>query len=241
MTAPALRLTAVHKDYAGLRALAGVDLTVAAAQVHALVGLNGAGKSTLMRVLLGMTRPTSGEAQVRGRDVAVMRPAHWMGVGHLVESPLAYAELTVAENLRIAGRLAGLPDRAARRAAQRVGEELVLTRWWDKRARTLSMGNRQRLGLAAALLADPSVIILDEPTNGLDPAGVLLIREAIARRAAAGAAVLVSSHHLDEVARIADRISVINGGRIIGALAPDGADIERSFFQLVYADVEGAG
>jgi ABC-2 type transport system ATP-binding protein len=113
------------------------------------------------------------------------------------------------------------------------------------RARRLSLGNRQRLGLAAALQHHPDAIVLDEPTNGLDPAGVILLREALVRRAAAGAGVLVSSHHLDEVARIAQRITVINSGRVIGTLDPHGIDIERSFFKLVHTDdqnpVHGAG
>jgi ABC-2 type transport system ATP-binding protein len=118
--------------------------------------------------------------------------------------------------------------------------ELKLEQYWDRRARALSLGNRQRLGLAAALVADPTVLVLDEPTNGLDPAGVMLVRQALLRRVRQdGMAVLVSSHHLDEVARIADRITVINDGKVIGTLDPHGVDIERSFFALVYADVEG--
>ncbi len=160
-------------------------------------------------------------------------------MGHLVESPLAYPELTVEDNLRIAGRLVGLTDPAAREGARRIAEELALTPWWGKRARTLSLGNRQRLGLGGALIGDPTVLVLDEPTNGLDPAGVVLVRRAILDRVRERVVpVLVSSHHLDEVARIADRISVINGGRMIGTLDPGGTDIERRFFDLVYADVE---
>jgi ABC-2 type transport system ATP-binding protein len=102
------------------------------------------------------------------------------------------------------------------------------------------MGNRQRMGLAAALQHDPDLIVLDEPTNALDPSGVILLREALLRRAAAGAGVLVSSHHLDEVARIATRISVIAAGRMVGTLDPDGIDIERAFFTLVYDVAAGS-
>jgi ABC-2 type transport system ATP-binding protein len=240
VTTPALELAGVVKHYGDLAALAGVELTVQPGEIHALVGLNGAGKSTLMRVLLGMTRPSEGVARVRGTPVSEMQPQDWRGVGHLVETPLAYPELTVADNLRIAGLLAGLDRPAARAGAEHIAEELALTRWWRRRARTLSLGNRQRLGLGGALLADPTVLVLDEPTNGLDPAGVVLVRGVLLARVAMGASVLVSSHHLDEVARIATRISVINGGRIIGTIDPAGTDIERRFFELVYADV-GAG
>ena len=114
--------------------------------------------------------------------------------------------------------------------------ELGVHRYARVRASRLSLGNRQRIGLAAALQHDPDVIVVDEPTNALDPAGTILFREALVRRAGEGAAVLVSSHHLDEVARVAHRISVINAGRLIGTLDPGGADIERAFFALVHDD-----
>ena len=123
----------------------------------------------------------------------------------------------------------------------RVAIRATSSRWWletstpaPAAARRMSLGNKQRLGLAAALQHDPDLIVLDEPTNALDPSGVILLREALLRRAAAGAGVLVSSHHLDEVARIATRISVIADGRMIGTLDPDGVDIERAFFALVH-------
>jgi len=109
------------------------------------------------------------------------------------------------------------------------------------RVRRLSAGNRQRVGLASALQHHPRILVLDEPTSTLDPAGVLLLRDALRRRAAVGAAILVSSHHLDEVARIADRITVLNAGRVVGALDPGAADIERAFFQLVLTDDERRG
>ncbi len=104
----------------------------------------------------------------------------------------------------------------------------------------MSLGNKQRLGLAAALQHRPDLIVLDEPTNALDPSGIIALREALLRRADAGAGVLVSSHHLDEVARIAHRISVLADGRLVGTLDPDGIDIERSFFALVHAATRSA-
>ncbi|WBQ01892.1 ABC transporter ATP-binding protein [Kribbella sp. CA-293567] len=213
--------------------VAAVDLTVAPGEIHALVGLNGAGKSTLMRLLLGMLAPTAGMVRVGGRD---LRQTDWAAVGHLVEYPLAYRELTCRQNLVLSARLHRVPASRITSTVESALSELRLTQYADRRAGKLSLGNRQRLGLAAALQHDSRLIVLDEPTNSLDPAGVILLREAITRRAAAGAGVLVSSHHLDEVARIADRISVLNAGRIIGSLDPHGVDIERSFFALVLAD-----
>ena len=118
----------------------------------------------------------------------------------------------------------------------RIMTELNLAQYGACRSGKLSLGNRQRLGLASALQHDPRLIVLDEPSNALDPAGVILLREALLKRAAEGAGILVSSHHLDEVARISGRISVLNAGRIIGSLDPHEIDIERSFFDLVLAD-----
>jgi ABC-2 type transport system ATP-binding protein len=235
----ALELASASKTYSNIAVLRNVNLLVEEGEIHALVGLNGAGKTTIMRLLVGIVRPTSGSVKIRGRDVASLAARDWTGIGHLIESPLAYPELTVAQNLWASGRLAGLSSAAARASAAKLADELLLTAWWSRRSKTLSLGNRQRLGLAAALIADPSIVILDEPTNALDPAGVVAVREALLRRVReTGMTVLVSSHHLDEVSRIADRISVINAGRMIGTLEPDEIDIERRFFALVYADVE---
>jgi len=210
-----------------------LDLDVDAGQIHALVGLNGAGKSTLMRLLLGMLRPDRGTVRIDGRELP---HAPWARVGHLVEHPFAYGELDARTNLVLAARLHGVPAKVAGTVVDRAMTELGVERYANVRVRRLSTGNRQRIGLAAALQHRPDVIVVDEPTNALDPAGVILFREALLRRAAAGAGVLVSSHHLDEVARVADRISVINAGRLIGTLDPHGIDLERAFFALVHRD-----
>jgi ABC-2 type transport system ATP-binding protein len=233
-----IELRGVSKSYGDTAVLRGVDLTLTPGEIHALVGLNGAGKTTIMRLILAMTRPDEGSVDVRGTDVAATRSGGWSAVGHVVDAPLAYPELTVEQNLNLAGRLNDMTREASRAAAVRVAEELRLTRWWSRRARTLSQGNRQRLGLGAALIHEPSLLVLDEPTSALDPSGVVVVREALVRRARNGTSVLVSSHHLDEVARIADRVTVINDGRIIGSLEPDEPDIERRFFALVLADAQ---
>ena len=231
-----IELRKVSKSYGDTPVLRGVDLTLQRGEIHALVGLNGAGKTTVMRLVLGMARADEGSVVVGGADVAGVRSGGWSGVGHFVDAPLAYPELSVEQNLTLAGRLNAMTGEASRAAAVRVAEELRLTAWWGRRARTLSQGNRQRLGLGAALIREPSVLVLDEPTSALDPSGVVVVREALVRRARNGASVLVSSHHLDEVARIADRVTVINQGRIIGSLEPDEPDIERRFFALVLSD-----
>lgn len=191
---------------------------------------------SLQEQWLGMLRPDEGEVRVGGMALADLPPRAWAGVGHLVEQAVAYGELDVRSNLRLSARLHGATPVEATAMVESVIAELDLTRYGRVRARRLSLGNRQRVGLAAALQHDPRLIILDEPTNALDPAGVILLRGALLRRAQSGAGVVVSSHHLDEVARIADRISVMNDSRIIGALDPATVDLERAFFSLVHAD-----
>lgn len=236
-TSQLLQCSNVSKRYGSEPVLDGVNFDVREGEVHALVGLNGAGKSTLMRLVLGMTRADGGSVRVCGRDPRTMPAWYWTKVGHLVDAPLAYAELTVAQNLFLAGRLAGLSAVKATTTSAAVIDELTLGTWERTPARKLSTGNRQRLGLGAAVIARPRLLILDEPTNGLDPAGVMIVRQLLLRRAREeGMAVFVSSHHLDEVARVADRITIMNGGRLIGSLDPSAMDLERRFFDVVYAD-----
>jgi ABC-2 type transport system ATP-binding protein len=232
---PALELRGLTHHFGDLVVLRDVDLTVRPGEVHALVGFNGAGKSTLMRAALGMVRPDAGVARVDGVAVEQADARRWSRVGHLIDTPFVYPELTVRENLWAAARLHGVaPDRAST-AVDRVIADLELGPWADRRAATLSLGNRQRVGLASALVHRPRLLVLDEPTNALDPAGVVLLRELLVRDAAAGTAVLVSSHHLDEVARVAERVSVIHAGAMVGELDPHGVDLERAFFAMVHA------
>lgn len=227
----AVRLSKVFGSGDGVHDL---SIAVQEGEIHALVGLNGAGKSTLMRLLLGMLQPDAGAVAINGTDIRSAPASLWGTVGHLVEYPLAYPELTVMQNLLLAGRLHGLSPRDTAAQAAAVIDELNLGQYVDRRASALSLGNRQRVGLASALQHDATLIVLDEPSNALDPSGVILLREALLRRARDGAGVLVSSHHLDEVARIADRVTVVDAGRIIGSLDPNGVDLERQFFTLVH-------
>lgn len=230
-----LELHAVTRSFGRRGSDAGVtrlDLTVAAGEIVALVGLNGAGKTTLMRLVLGMLRAHAGEVLLAGTPVNRAPAELWRRVGHLVEVPLAYPELTVRENLRTAAELRGT-DPSCVDDALRLWR---LQRWTNQRVRRLSLGNRQRVGLAAALQHDPDLVVLDEPGNSLDPSGIIILRDALAARARAGAAVLVSTHHLDEVSRIADRMVLMNRGRLIGELDPAAADLERVFFERVRED-----
>ena len=215
-----------------------VDLAIRPGEIHARVGLNGAGKSTLMKLLPGMLRPAAGVVLLDGIPLHAVRAHRWAGIGHVIEHPFAYGDLTARENLLLSARLRGLDPATASTIVAKAMGELGLEPYADVLARRLSSGNRQRVGLAAALQHHPRIVVLDEPSNALDPAGVLLLRDTLRGHAAAGAAILVSSHHLDEVARIANRITVINAGRLIGELDPATPDLERAFFARVLADDE---
>jgi ABC-2 type transport system ATP-binding protein len=212
------------KRYRGdVLAVDRVDLQVARGEIYGFLGPNGAGKSTTIRMLLGMITPTAGHAELFGERVRAEAPAVWRRVGHLVESATAYPELTVRENLEVARRLQGVDDRLS---IERLIDQLSLGEYADRRAGTLSLGNLQRLALARALLHEPELLILDEPANGLDPAGVIEVRELlreIAQRR--GATVFISSHILAEVDRLATRLGIIHRGRLIEDL--DNKALER--------------
>ena len=234
MTETLLRLEGLGYTYRGGAGIRDVDLAVRAGEVHALVGLNGAGKSTLMKLVLGMLRPQAGSVEVLGAEVRAAGPEVWAAVGAFVEHPLTYGELDSTTNLELAARMHGIARGDVPAAVGAALDELGLARYGRVKVRRLSAGNAQRLGLAAVLAHNPRLLVLDEPTTALDPAGIITLREALLRRAAAGTGALVSSHHLDEVARVADRISVIAEGRLVGELDPGGADIERAFFAKVH-------
>ncbi len=229
----ALLLDAVRHAFGGRPALTGLSLHVDPGEVVALVGLNGAGKTTALRVLTGRLRPASGTARVLGRDPAALDAVTARRFGHVVGTPLVSPDLTVTENVRVAALLHGLPARRVGAASAAVVDALDLGPWTGARARTLSLGNAQRLGIACAVLHRPAALVLDEPTSALDPRGVVLVRGLVRSLADDGAAVLVSSHHLDEVARVADRVVVVHAGRVVGELEPGGTDLERRFFGMV--------
>ena len=231
-----LEMCGATKVFGSDAGIVGVDLTVGVGEVHALIGLNGAGKTTLMGAILGMLRLTSGDITLDGVRLADLPATDWSRVGHLVGRPFGYPDLDIRTNLVLAARLNGVEPPQVADVVDAAVTDMDLRRYANVPARQLSQGNVQRLGLAAALQHHPGLIVLDEPTNALDPAGVILLREHLVSRVSKGSGVLVSSHHLDEVARIAHRISVLNRGRIVGALSPDTPDLERAFFELVRDD-----
>jgi ABC-2 type transport system ATP-binding protein len=215
----AIETNQLTKRFGEVLAVDSINLRVKQGEIYGFLGLNGAGKTTTIRALLGMIRPSEGNVKVLGQEVSLNGGGPWARVGHLVESPSAYPELTVRENLEIARRLHEISDS---NATSRIIEVLTLASYADRKASTLSMGNLQRLGLARALLHEPELIILDEPANGLDPAGVVEIRELLASLAREkGVTIFMSSHILTEVDRLATRIGIIHKGRLIEELDTD--------------------
>ncbi|HEY1388109.1 MAG TPA: ABC transporter ATP-binding protein, partial [Ktedonobacterales bacterium] len=230
---------ALTKRYGAFCAVDTVSLRVGRGEIYAFLGLNGAGKTTTIRMLLGMIKPTSGGAYLLGQSVHPDARALWAQVGYLVETPHAYPELTVRENLDVFRRLRRLREPEA---VERTIEQLGLGAYADRRAGTLSLGNAQRLGLAKALLHDPALLLLDEPANGLDPAGVVEIRELLRELARdRGVTIFLSSHLLSEVARIATRFGVIHQGRLLQELSADEMERRRRrWLRVDVRDREGA-
>jgi len=212
----AIEATGLTKSFGRVVAVETLELSIDPGEIYGFLGLNGAGKSTTIRALLGMIRPSQGSVRVLGQRVGSAGRGPWRRVGHLVEAPSAYPELTIRENLEIARRLHAITDRGC--VSRAIGL-LDLERYADRRTGSLSTGSLQRMALARALLHDPEVLILDEPANGLDPAGVVEIRQLLSHLAAErGVTVFMSSHILTEVDRLATRIGIIHRGRLLEEL-----------------------
>ena len=208
----AVSTRALVKRYRDVTAVDSLNLDVRRGEIYGFLGRNGAGKTTTIRMMLGLIRPSSGEVSVLGQRIIPGETGVFARVGFLVETATAYPNLTVRENLDIQRRLTGSPPRS-------VAESITLLRldpYADRRAGQLSLGNKQRLALARALLHSPELLVLDEPANGLDPAGIVEIRELLRSLAdKRGATVFMSSHILAEVAHLADRIGIVHDGRLI--------------------------
>ncbi|MFC0623885.1 ABC transporter ATP-binding protein [Kribbella deserti] len=207
--APLVEVTGLTKRYGDTIAVDGVDLTVRPGEVYGFLGPNGAGKTTTLRILTGLISPSSGQVRVLGG-----RPGQsdvLRRIGSLIEAPAFYPYLSGLDNLHLLAEYAGVP----RRRIDEVLELVDLTSRARDRFSTYSLGMKQRLGVAAALLKDPELVILDEPTNGLDPAGMRDMRQLIRELGTGGRTVLLSSHLLGEVQQICDRVGIISHGRMV--------------------------
>jgi len=201
------------RHYGEVLAAEAVHLQIKQGEIYGFLGLNGAGKTTTIRMLLGMIRPTRGKAYLFGKKVDPGNMDLWNKVGHMVEMPYAYPELTVFENLEIFRRLRFLKDVSM---INEMMEKLHLDPYRNIKAKNLSLGNAQRLGIAKAMIHHPDLLILDEPANGLDPSGIVQIRELLTDLANThGVTIFISSHILGEISRLATRIGIIHEGVMI--------------------------
>ena len=217
----------LSKRYKDVQAVENLSLEVKKGEIYGFIGLNGSGKTTTIRMMLGMIKPTDGACWLLGKKVGLANFKLWEKVGYLVETPYAYPELTVVENLDLFCRLRQIKDP---NAVKQIIEELKLAPYAKRKAKHLSLGNAQRLGIAKALLHEPEILILDEPVNGLDPAGIVEVREMLRDLAAnKGVSIFLSSHLLSEVALIADKIGIIHYGRLVEQFETDNLNslIER--------------
>jgi ABC-2 type transport system ATP-binding protein len=198
------------KEYGGKRAVDGLTFRVLPGRVTGFLGPNGAGKSTTMRLVLGLDRPTAGSATLGGQAYPTLREP-LRHVGALLDAQAAHGSRTARDHLRVLATSNRIPDRRVDEVLEETGLASVARR----RVRTYSLGMRQRLGIAAALLGDPEVVMLDEPSNGLDPEGIVWIRQLLRRLAGEGRTVLVSSHLMNETASFADHLVVLGRGRLL--------------------------
>jgi len=225
-----LEISQLHKHYGNHCALNGTDLTVRPGEVYGLLGPNGAGKTTLMKTVVGLQRPTSGEIRLFGKPY---ERGLLTQVGALIEMPGLWPHMNAVEHLRIHARLRGVPEQWVERALDHVQLHEVQNRWVSR----YSLGMRWRLGIAIALLPQPQFLVLDEPTNGLDPVGIREMRGLVRSLAGSGITVLISSHQLSEIAQSCDRVGVLAAGQThyegdLDGLAV-GGDLEAGFFRIL--------
>src|SRR3954447_12288004 len=237
---PAVRGRGIRKSFGDVVALDGVDLDMACGQVHGLVGPNGAGKTTLLGLLLGLAVADSGRLEILGTPVG-RTLAVPDGVAGFVDGPGLYPSLTARQNLSAlaslrrydAGRTADVDD-----ALEQVG----LTDVADDRVRGFSLGMRQRLGLAAALLTTPRLLVLDEPANGLDPAGTRHVHQVLTELAAGGTAIVLSSHRMDDLAALCSEITILATGRVVfsGPVSKLATETDELDYRLRVSEIKEA-
>ncbi len=238
MTAPLLEARGLTVRFGKVTALDGLDIVAPPGQVLAILGPNGAGKTTFVRTVATLLRPTSGELRVRGNDVARKPTAVRRDIGLAGQFAAVEPTMTGRENLEMTARLFGHRRPAARRAASAVIEQIGLEEVADRRSATYSGGQRRRLDLGASLVGAPRLLLLDEPTTGLDPTSRREVWEAVRGLVAAGTDVLLTTHYLDEADELADNVLVIDRGRAIasGTLPELKASVGQDVLEAEVAD-----
>ena len=229
MSTPIIQTRGLDFYFKDFKALDQVNLNVPAGSIYGFLGPNGAGKTTTIRILLDLFHPKPGQVQVFGKDLGKNRVEILGKIGALIENPSIYKHLSGRQNLEVIRKMVGVPK-------SRIDEVLQIVRLVDnadKRAKNYSLGMCQRLGLAAALLTDPELLILDEPTNGLDPSGIIEMRELIIRlNKEHGKTIFLSSHILSEIEKLATDVAIIDQGKILYEGKLEGLQNQGSGYQL---------
>jgi ABC-2 type transport system ATP-binding protein len=209
-----IRTNSLTKYFGTTPASDNISIHINEGEIYGFLGLNGAGKTTLIRLLLGMIKPDQGNITLLGKQLTPHFD-RWNDIGYLVETPYSYPNLSVTENLKVYYKLRQLTNP---NLIDDIIEKLKLTNYKNKKAKVLSLGNQQRLGLAKALMHKPKLLILDEPTNGLDPEGIVEVRELFKDLASSGATVFLASHILGEISKVVSRIGIIHEGKLVKEL-----------------------
>jgi ABC-2 type transport system ATP-binding protein len=234
-----LELVGLTKSFGGVRAVDKISLTLEKGEVLGFLGPNGAGKSTTIRMIAGVLEPDAGDARIHGHSIITERRAAQTALGYLPEGAPLYNEMTPPDFLRFLGNARGLTGKLCEDAVERVTADARIGAVTGKRIGDLSKGFRRRVGLAGAILTDPPVLLLDEPTDGLDPNQKRAVRALIARMAPEKA-ILITTHTLEEVPAMCSRVVIVDQGRIVAddtpaalaTLAPDNGGLERVFTDL---------
>ena len=244
MDAPAIEVRGLRKVYrtsvmhGRITALDGIDLTVGPGELFGLLGPNGAGKTTTVKILLGLTRPTEGTAAISGRPVS--DPESRRRVGYLPEGHRIPGYLTARQALSIFGQMSGLDSATIKRRSLELLEKLRIPQWIDVRVKKFSKGMTQRLGLAIALIHSPNVLLLDEPTDGVDPVGRREIRDLLRDEAKNGASILVNSHLLSEIEMTCDAVAVLRSGKVVAQGTVEALTRRTAKYKLVASAVDDA-
>jgi sodium transport system ATP-binding protein len=246
MNPPAVVVDSLSKSFGATEAVADLSFAIAPGEIYGLLGPNGAGKTTTLRVLVGILQPTRGSVRVAGLDVVGDPLGVRQRLGFLTNTTGLYPRLTGRELLRYFARLYGLAPDAAAARIEALAQALRLGSFYDRRCEALSTGERQRLSIARAVLHDPAVLVLDEPTAGLDVLASRFLRDFVRAERDRGKAVVFSTHYLAEAELLCDRIGLLHEGRLLAegtppalrALAGDASSLEEAFLRLVGA---GAG
>jgi ABC-2 type transport system ATP-binding protein len=245
LTMSLIEITGLTKRFGGLTAVDGLDLTVGSGEIFGFLGPNGAGKTTTLKMMAGLIRPTSGSVRLGGHDIQDEPIQAKKMLGYVPDRPFVYDKLTAMEFMSFAGGLHSIDTQVSRPRSKELLGMFGLSDWEDELAEGFSHGMRQRLVMASALLHDPRVLVVDEPMVGLDPRGARLLRDVFVGLKRSGSAVFMSTHSLDMAERVADRVGIINRGKLIAIGSVDElramADLPGSALEEVFIKLTGEG